>query len=162
MYSAWGANFSQYNTANTGVKGDVTYNDTVTVGVQWDKSEFKQKDLLEDREDVNKNRETLSGYIQAFLTFESIEKLTIIPVLRGDKSNDFGDVVTPAVSAIYKLNDNMKISGNASKVWNAPTFNQLYYPLDGWWYEGNPDLKPEQGFSYDLGFEYANVQRKPQ
>ena len=157
MFDAWGAYFDKYNTVNTGVKGSVNYRDSITLGVEWDKSEFKQKNLITEIEDVNKNRETLSGYIQAFLTFDSVEKLTIIPTLRGDKSNDFGEIVTPAVSAIYKLNDNMKISGNASKVWNAPTFNQLYYPANSWGYEGNPNLKPEKGFSYDLGFEYTGT-----
>jgi len=155
MGDAWSPYFSQYNTVNTGFKANVVYNEILTFGVEWDKSEFKQKNLISGSEEINKNRETLAGYVQTFLTFDSIENLTVIPTLRGDKNTDFEDVVTPAVSIIYKLTDEIKFSGNASKVWNAPTFNQLYYPADSWGYKGNPNLKPEKGFSYDLGAEYS-------
>jgi vitamin B12 transporter len=29
----------------------------------------------------------------------------------------------------------------------------LFYPLDSWGYEGNPDLKPEESTSWEFGFE---------
>ena len=156
MFDSWSPYFNQYNTANTGVKGNITYKETLTLGLEWDKTEFKQKNLLSNAEIINKNRETLSAYIQAFITFDTIENLTLIPVLRGDKNNTYEDVVTPAISAIYKLTDEIKLSGNASKVWNAPSFESLFWPADyNWWQIGNPNLKPEQGFSYDLGLEYS-------
>ena len=144
--------YNGYNTNNTGIKGNVTYKEFLTLGLEWDKIEYKQKDLLSNTEVVDKNRETLSAYIQYIMTFDTIENLTLIPVLRGDKSNDFGNVVTPAVSAIYKFTDEIKLSGNASKVWNAPTFGQLYNNYYG---SANPNLKPEKGWSYDLGIEYS-------
>ncbi len=156
MFDSWEPYFNQYNTANTGVKGNVTYKETLTLGLEWDKTEFKQKKLVSNTEVINKNRETLSAYVQAFLTFDTIENLTLIPVLRGDKNNTYEDVVTPALSAIYKLTDEIKLSGNASKVWNAPSFDSLFWPADyNWWQIGNPNLKPEKGFSYDLGLEYS-------
>ena len=34
---------NQYNTVNTGVKGFVSYNDFLTLGLEWDKIEYKQK-----------------------------------------------------------------------------------------------------------------------
>ena len=152
LASSFGAYYNGYNTNNTGLKGSVTYKEFLTLGLEWDKIEYKQTDLLTNIEAVNKNRETVSAYIQALITFDTIENLTLIPVLRGDKNNDYEDVVTPAISAIYKLTDEIKLSGNASKVWNAPTFGQLY---DNTWYSANPNLKPEKGWSYDLGMEYS-------
>lgn len=140
---------NHYNTVNTGVKGNVSYKDFLTLGLEWDKAEFKQKGLLANDEKVNKNRETASAYLQAVLNFGN---LTLIPVVRGDKNNDYEDVFTPALSAIYKLTDEIKLSGNVSKVWNAPTFCQLY---DDSWGSANPNLKPEKGWSYDLGVEYS-------
>jgi outer membrane cobalamin receptor len=142
---------NKYNTINTGVKGNVTYKEMLTLGLEWDKTEFKQKDLLSDTEKINRSRENAAAYLQAVLTFGD---LTLIPVVRGDKNTDYEDVFTPALSAVYKLTDEIKVSGNVSKVWNAPTFGQIYG--DNTWYIPAPDLKPEKGISSDLGVEYNN------
>jgi vitamin B12 transporter len=149
---------NEYNTVNTGFKGDVTYKEFLTLGLEWDKNEFKQRgqqaisyDPYEaiEVEQVNKYRETASAYLQAIF---NVGNLTLIPVVRGDKNNDYEDVFTPALSAIFKLTDEIKLSGNASRVWNAPTFSQLYDDSYG---SANPNLKPEKGWSYDLGVEYS-------
>lgn len=142
---------NKYNTINTGVKGNVTYKEMLTLGLEWDKTEFKQKDLLSDTEKINRSRENAAAYLQAILKFGD---LTLIPVVRGDKNTDYEDVFTPALSAVYKLTDEIKVSGNVSKVWNAPTFGQIYG--DDTWYAPAPDLKPEKGISSDLGVEYSN------
>jgi outer membrane cobalamin receptor len=151
MFDAWGAYFDKYNTVNTGVRGNVTYKDIVTVGLEWDKTEFKQKNLITNVEQINRNRENAAAYVQAILTFGD---LTLIPVVRADKNTDYEDVSTPALSAVYKLTDEIKLSGNVSKVWNAPTFGQLFG--DNKYYIPAPDLKPEKGVSSDLGVEYNN------
>ncbi|WP_372518936.1 TonB-dependent receptor plug domain-containing protein [Candidatus Ruminimicrobiellum ovillum] len=151
MYDAWGAYFSEYNTVNTGVKGNVTYKEMLTLGLEWDKTEFKQKDLIYDTEKINRSRENAAAYLQAILKFGD---LTLIPVVRGDKNTDYEDVFTPALSAVYKLTDEIKVSGNVSKVWNAPTFGQIYG--DDTWYAPAPNLKPEKGISSDFGIEYNN------
>lgn len=142
---------NKYNTINTGVKGNVTYKEMLTLGLEWDKTEFKQKDLLSDTEKINRSRENAAAYLQAILKFGD---LTLIPVVRGDKNTDYEDVFTPALSAVYKLTDEIKVSGNVSKVWNAPTFGQIYG--DDTWYAPAPNLKPEKGISSDLGIEYNN------
>ena len=142
---------NKYNTVNTGVKGNVTYKEMLTLGLEWDKTEFKQKDLLYNTEKINRSRENAAAYLQAILKFGD---LTLIPVVRGDKNTDYEDVFTPALSAVYKLTDEIKVSGNVSKVWNAPTFGQIYG--DDTWYAPAPNLKPEKGISSDLGVEYNN------
>ena len=148
---SWSPYFNQYNTLNTGIKGNVSYKGAVTLGLEWDKTEYKQKDLIYNSEKINRNRENAAVYLQAVL---SIGDLTLIPVVRGDKNTDYEDVFTPALSAIYKLTDEIKFSGNVSKVWNAPSFGQIYG--DGTYYNPNYNLKPEKGISSDLGIEYAN------
>ena len=143
-YGPWSGS---YNTANTGVKGNVTYKEMLTLGLEWNKTEFKQRDEIANVEEINKFRESSAAYLQAILTFGD---LTLIPVVRGDLNNDYEDVFTPALSIVYKLTDEIKLSGNVSKVFRAPSFNDLYFP-----WMCNPDLKPEKGWSYDLGVEYT-------
>ena len=138
---------SFYNTVNTGVNGNVSYKDFLTLGLEWDKTELKTTNLDTNIETVNKNRETAAAYLQAILNFGN---LTLIPVVRGDTSTDYGDVFTPALSAVFKLTDEINLSGNVSKVFRAPSFNDLYWPG-----AENPNLKPEKGWSYDLGVEYS-------
>ncbi len=143
--------FDSYNTINTGFKSNVTYKDILTIGLEWEKTEFKQKDLLYNNEKINRNRENAAVYVQGFI---SIGNLTLIPIVRADQNTDYDDVSTPALSAVYKLTDKIKLSGNVSKVWSAPTFGQLFG--DNTWYVPAPNLKPEKGVSSDLGVEYNN------
>jgi outer membrane cobalamin receptor len=142
---------NKYNTVNTGVKGNVTYKEMLTLGLEWDKTEFKQKDLLLGAEKINRSRENAAAYLQAHIV---LGNLTLIPTVRGDKNTDYEDVFTPALSAVFKVTDEIKVSGNVSKVWNAPTFGQIYG--DDTWYAPAPNLKPEKGVSSDLGVEYNN------
>ena len=147
----------KYYTINTGAKGNVTYKDFLTLGLEWNKTEFKHDNFMVTPNEVtNKFRENTAAYLQAILTFGD---LTLIPVVRGDINTDYEDVFTPALSAVFKLTDEIKLSGNASKVFRAPNFNELYWPFSDYesWgtYEGNPNLKPEKGWSYDLGIEYS-------
>ncbi|MDD3923372.1 MAG: TonB-dependent receptor, partial [Endomicrobiaceae bacterium] len=152
MFDLWGAYFNQYNTVNTGIKSLFTYDKILSLGIEWDKTEYKQKDLIYNTESLNRSRENASAYLQGFLNFGD---LTLIPVVRTDQNTDYENVFTPALSTVYKLTDAFKLSGNVSKVWNAPTFGQIY---GGSWYLPNPNLKPEKGISGDIGIEYKKDQ----
>ncbi len=70
--------------------------------------------------------------------------------LRWDKNQAFGHFVTGNVG--WRYNSRIGISpfarfGNAFK---APTFNELYWPNTGFG-GGNPNLKPEQAHTYEVG-----------
>ncbi len=43
---------------------------------------------------------------------------------------------------------------NAGKAFRAPSFNDLYYKTST--REGNPDLNPEEGWTYELGTKFDN------
>ena len=43
----------------------------------------------------------------------------------------------------------LKMTGNVAKSYRIPTFNDRFWPE-----VGNPDLKPEKGMNYELGFQY--------
>jgi len=143
---------NKFATENTGLKGCATYKKMLAIGVEWNKTKYNEKDSLTGNNKIDRNRENTAVYLQGFI---DIGNLTLIPVVRADQNTDYDDVSTPALSAIYKVSKEIKVSGNVSKVWNAPTFGQLYGD-NGVWYIANPDLKPEKGISSDLGIEYNN------
>ena len=51
-----------YNTSKSGVKGSVSYKGKLTLGLEWNKTEFKQKDELINLEEINKFRKSTAAY----------------------------------------------------------------------------------------------------
>lgn len=76
---------------------------------------------------------------------------------RWDDYSNFGSESTQSAGASYKINENAKLRVNYAKGFRAPTFNDLYWPFDGF-SEGNPRLRPEKSWSWEGGFdiEYPN------
>jgi vitamin B12 transporter len=72
--------------------------------------------------------------------------------LRHDKYNDFGGASTYFAGYAYRISDTWRINASASTGFNAPTFNDLYYPFGG-----NPLLKPERLKSREIGLQYAQA-----
>jgi vitamin B12 transporter len=70
--------------------------------------------------------------------------------LRQDRYSDFGNASTWLAAYAYSLTDALRISAMASTGFNAPTFNDLYYPFGG-----NARLRPEQVNSRELAVQYA-------
>ena len=72
--------------------------------------------------------------------------------LRHDKYSDFGSASTYFAGYAYRISDAWRINASASTGFNAPTFNDLYYPFGG-----NPLLKPERLKSREIGLQYAQA-----
>ncbi|MDR3451988.1 MAG: TonB-dependent receptor [Rhodoferax sp.] len=70
--------------------------------------------------------------------------------VRSDHYSDFGTANTGLVGYAYRLTDAWRVNASYSTGFNAPTFDQLYYP--GY---SNPNLSPEQLKSSELGLQYA-------
>ncbi|MGZ8152969.1 MAG: TonB-dependent receptor domain-containing protein [Methylovulum sp.] len=70
--------------------------------------------------------------------------------LRWDENEAFGDYVTGNIG--WRYNSEYGISPFASfgNAFKAPTFNELYWPDTGFG-GGNPDLKPEESQSFEVG-----------
>lgn len=69
---------------------------------------------------------------------------------RWDDYSNFGDRISPSASYEFWLFDTVKFHALAAKSFRAPTFNDLYWPDEGW-AVGNPNLTPEKAISYEAG-----------
>ena len=71
-------------------------------------------------------------------------------LIRSDAGNY--DAFLPQLQAITKINNSSSVYANVGRSFRMPTFRQLYY------YSGvllaNPDLKPEYGWNYEVGYKY--------
>lgn len=68
--------------------------------------------------------------------------------LRQEYSAAFSIPLTGSTGLTYQLLKPIKLKANAAKVYRLPTLNDLY-----WNPGGNPNLKPEEGYTYEGGFE---------
>jgi len=129
--------------------------------LQFDKQVFEMYQLIGGFNYVkNMNDSTTSAkhkysvraaYLQNRLEFLD-RKLNADISARIDDYSNFGTEVNPSFSLLYKFNEEIKLHGAISRSFRAPTFNDLYWPDEGW-AKGNPDLKPEKGIVAELGTE---------
>ncbi|MDD2729705.1 TonB-dependent receptor [Malikia sp.] len=73
-----------------------------------------------------------------------------LAVLRHDDSSQFGGFDNWALSGGYKLSGNLRAIASVGTSFQAPTFNQLYYP--GY---GNPTLTPQLNHAKEIGLKYS-------
>ncbi|MDD5130678.1 MAG: TonB-dependent receptor, partial [Candidatus Omnitrophica bacterium] len=92
-----------------------------------------------------------AGYLENRLDLLD-KKLSINFSARLDDYSNFGTQINPGLNVLYKFNDNFGFHGGISRSFRAPTFNDLYWPDEGW-AKGNPDLKPEKGIVGELGLD---------
>ncbi|WP_035246989.1 TonB-dependent receptor plug domain-containing protein [Desulfogranum mediterraneum] len=64
------------------------------------------------------------------------------------------DRFLPSLGLVYQATANLNLFANAGKAFRAPTFNNLYYRSS--FIIGNPELGPEEGWTYEAGVKYDN------
>jgi outer membrane cobalamin receptor len=109
---------------------------------------------IKNAEDVSRiggNRDLFTG--AAFLQDEIalLKRLTATPGLRCDIQSKWGAELSPKLSGLYKLTDVTGLKASIGRGFRAPTVDELYWRDD--FTVGNPDLKPEESFSYDAGIQ---------
>ena len=88
----------------------------------------------------------------------SINKHSWLLSGRHDDNEAFGSHNTGIAEWGYWLQDSLQFTASAGTAFKAPTFNALYWPLSlpafGFpGYAGNPNLKPEESKSFEIGFK---------
>ncbi|MDA8129557.1 MAG: TonB-dependent receptor [Betaproteobacteria bacterium] len=78
---------------------------------------------------------------------------TLQASLRHDDYSDFGGHTTGMAGYAYALNAAWRASASYATSFKAPTFNDMYWP-NQYGFQGNPDLKPEQGRNLEMSLRY--------
>lgn len=116
-------------------------------------------DVHEDRMDstLSQNHDqTLQAYwIQNEIKI--LEPLTLTVGGRWDYHPAFGTEGSPKASILYKVTKKTILRASGGRAYRAPTLNDLYWyqpPTPPWGgMFGNPDLKPEKGWAWDMGID---------
>ncbi|MCT4638725.1 MAG: TonB-dependent receptor [Bacteroidales bacterium] len=98
----------------------------------------------------NKDRKEISLF--GSLSKEFFERVNLNAMLRYTYIDGEDTPLIPFFGFDYKLleNHNLLVKGSISRNYHHPSLNDLY-----WQPGGNPDLKPERGFSFEAGTEYS-------
>jgi outer membrane receptor protein involved in Fe transport len=83
---------------------------------------------------------------------EITKPLTATIGIRYDFHSIYEDQFNPRVGAVLRLPWDIRLRASAARSFRAPTFDDLYWPEDAFT-AGNPNLKPEKAWSYELGGE---------
>jgi vitamin B12 transporter len=151
------------NTADR-LRADVTaypyfinsFSDAVTTGLRWNFA--KGQTMTAGIESTRQRLESDTVYNATSRQLDSarlgyqgeVERHQVQLNVRQDKYSDFGTASTWFAGYGFRFAQNWRVNGSSSTGFNAPTFNDLYYP-----YGGNPNLRPEQVSSSELGLQYA-------
>ncbi len=100
------------------------------------------------------------AFTHSFYAQDEIKMFTHLMATAGFRvvsHQNFGSIVTPKLSLLYKLNS-FNLRGTYSNGFKAPTLKELYYQYEkrGTVYMGNTDLDPQKSHYYSLGVDYNN------
>lgn len=117
----------------------------LTGGIEWWKAEVDSTNYRGKKSMTN-----TAFYLQD--QWQINEKLNIVPGVRVDKYDKFGTHTTPRLTLNYKITPQTNTYVSYGKVFNAPQLDDLYF--NDPYTPGNPDLKPEKGYSYTMGVNH--------
>lgn len=84
--------------------------------------------------------------------WEFAPRWTLDAGVRYDKHSTAGSKTTWSAGLNKKFNENSHAYFNWGQVFKAPTLDDLYYNNTSWWQIGDPNLKPEKGDTWTVGY----------
>jgi vitamin B12 transporter len=71
---------------------------------------------------------------------------------RFDDNDQYGTQLTSSAGWSWQIDQQNRVRASWGQGFRAPNFNELYYPGFYGSFAGNPELKPEQSSSFELGY----------
>lgn len=84
--------------------------------------------------------------------WEFAPRWTLDAGVRYDKHSTAGSKTTWSAGLNKKFDENSHAYFNWRQVFKAPTLDDLYYNNTSWWQIGDPNLKPEKGDTWTVGY----------
>ncbi|MFT6914769.1 MAG: vitamin B12 transporter [Motiliproteus sp.] len=141
------ANTSQFKTNRQAfdIKADYYLNEShiLTLGSEFRTDKVSGVAYAKDKRD---NRAVFAQWQAEY------GKLGVLAGLRHDDDQFFGSENTGNLNLGYQLDQDRRILASYGTAFKAPTFNDLYYPFDGF-FQGNPQLSPESSETVEVAYE---------
>lgn len=91
-------------------------------------------------------KSALSGALFAQLVRDVTERVTVTMGVRADAHSSYPAPISPRAGVRVALGPAATLRASVGRAFRAPTFDDLY-----WTGSGNPDLLPEDGWTYEIG-----------
>ena len=139
----------------------------LTVGGEYRKEDYKGTRIRGTKTKTlegmtNQLGDSSMNYAALYLQDEWVAspRWLLIPSIRWDYNDIFGSEITGKLGTTYKVSKNLRFKANIGTAYRAPTASELYFD---WRHTpnarmdvhiiGNPNLKPEKSFNFDIGIE---------
>lgn len=152
LYDRWNPGFYRNMHIGNNVGGEVNSSyqwglGTTGIGVEL------RKELLVSSNLGDRNRFVSQVFFEHHFSLLD-KKLNISPGISWANYSKEGNFFYPGLDVGYNFTPNSKVYGNIAKVHRVPTFTDLYYVSKT--EQGNPDLRPENALSSEIGYQYQN------
>ena len=150
---------------------DLYYNREAMMGhiPQWNGKQFKEIYDTRANQQTIGTAEIKKQYIFVQDTWQVNDRTLLSPILRVDNSNLFGTHATFNIGMTHNIGgkSNRRFKANLGTGYTEPGMGELYYNWEmyagapitddrarlGYYWVGNPDLKPEKSVNFDIGLE---------
>lgn len=116
----------------------------LTAGLEWRNSQVMSETVYEGTKSIT----TAGVYLEDRMLLSP--RWTLTPGVRYDNHSMFGGHFTPRVALNYQADAGTNLYASWGKVFRAPTTDDLFY--DDYYTHGDPNLKPETGYTLTFGF----------
>jgi len=113
---------------------------SLLISNEWSRQEGKGDNI---------NQHLRQNYALYAVWYQNLKRFEYHLKLRKDFNPDTKIPLTGAIELLYSINQTHQLRFNTSKNFRLPTFNDLY-----WQPGGNPDLKPEESSSFEVGYDW--------
>lgn len=118
----------------------------LTWGAEWRKEQVVTNDYIGNTSPEQTNK---AVFVQNQYSFNDQTSATL--GVRYDNNSTYGSNLLPKVGLSHQADKNTTYFASWGKVFKAPKFDDLYTPVDPVWGGGDPNLKPETGWTGELG-----------
>ncbi len=159
--------------ASPGMVINYYYNGRPGYQATWNGKTFKEEYNNRNNRQSIGEAEIRKQYVFLQDTWQVNDRTILSPIVRVDHSNLFGTNATFNVGLTHNLGgkENRRFKANVGTGYTEPGMGELYYNWEmyagspvssdlsewtgrmGYYWVGNPDLKPEKSVNFDIGFE---------
>lgn len=133
---------SKSDGASVGLRWQLAAGQHLTAGIESTRQSIESDTVYNNSSRVQDS--VRLGYLGEF------DKHQLQVNLRQDSYSDFGSASTWLLGYGWRFAEGWRVSAQASTGFNAPTFNDLYFPFGG-----NANLRPEKVDSTEIALQYA-------
>ena len=140
---------TQVDEADINAKWSFTNNQNILVGVTGNQSEYTSNTVKDGVQSID----TIGYYAQH--QYNS-DKLNTQVGVRLEDNERFGNHTVGQGAVRYHVTPATSVYANVGSAFRAPALSELYYFDESMWGNtyGNPDLKPEESVSYEVGVNH--------